>query len=412
MPAFDGAGKLPLPKQRAPLQRGDAHGHLHAGALKRRELLKRPRPAVCFGVMGEDRNTGARRGDVELDGSRGEGGGQILRTALALSAATGRPFVIRKIRANRPKPGLAAQHLMSVRAAAATCGAEVRGDRARSMDLSFRPKGLRPLSQHFEVGTAGSVSLVLHAMALPLAMADGESKVSIGGGTHVDWSPPFEFLEPHWTGWMERCGLALKVKLVRAGYYPKGGGLVRARVPGGGSPKPLVLDPLPPGARNDFEFSGTVVITKLDDAIARRIARTAEHEMDRAGFHCPVETREVDGPAQGVAFSVSAAWRGMSLACFSSIGRRGKPAEKVAKEAARAMLRFVESRATLDPFIADQLVVPLSLAKGPSRYATSEVTQHLVTNLETAAAFTGIAFDVKGDLGAPGEVRIALGEGH
>ncbi|MHC5058405.1 MAG: RNA 3'-terminal phosphate cyclase [Planctomycetota bacterium] len=366
--------------------------------------------------MGDDDSSdmSSTRTPVELDGSRGEGGGQILRTALALSAATGRPFVINGIRANRPKPGLAAQHLMSVRAAAATCAAEVEGDRARSMELSFRPGALRPLERHFEVGTAGSVSLVLHAMALPLAMADGESKVSIGGGTHVEWSPPFEFLSPHWTGWMERCGLPLKVKLVRAGYYPKGGGLVRVRVPGsgkgGGAPKPLVLDPLPPGARHDFEFSGTVVITKLDDAIARRIARTTEHEMERAGFHCPVETRELDGPAQGVAFSVTAAWRGMTLACFSSIGRRGKPAEKVAKEAARAMLRFIESRAMLDPCISDQLVVPLSLAKGPSRYSTSEVTQHLLTNLETAAAFTGIVFEVKGDVGSPGEVRIAPGE--
>jgi RNA 3'-terminal phosphate cyclase (ATP) len=344
---------------------------------------------------------------VELDGSRGEGGGQILRTALSLSAATGRPFTIKRIRANRPKPGLAAQHLMSVRAAAAVCGAELEGDRARSMELSFRPKGLRPLSQHFEVGTAGSTALVLHAMALPLAMADGESKVSIGGGTHVEWSPPFEFLKGHWAKWMARCGLPLKVKLARAGYYPKGGGLVRVRVPGGGRPKPVVLDPLPPGARHDFEFSGTVVITKLDDAIARRIARTAAHELERAGFHCPVETRTLDGPAQGVAFSVAAAWRGMTLACFSSIGRRGKPAEKVAKEAARAMLRFVESRAILDPFISDQLVVPLSLAPAESRYTTSEVTQHLLTNLETAAAFTGMAFEVKGDLGEPGEVRIA-----
>ena len=348
---------------------------------------------------------------VELDGSRGEGGGQILRTALALSAATGKPFVIGKIRANRPKPGLAAQHLMSVRAAAATCAAEVEGDRARSMELTFRPGRLRPVSTHFEVGTAGSVSLVLSAMALPLAMADGDSKVSIGGGTHVEWSPPFEFLKGHWAKWMARCRLPLKVKLARAGYYPKGGGLVRVRVPGsgegGGRPKPIVLDPLPPGARHDFEFSGRVVMTRLDDAIARRIARTATRELERAGFHCPVETRELDGPAQGVAFSVTAAWRGMTLACFSSIGRRGKPAEKVAKEAARAMLRFVESRAMLDPFLSDQLVVPLSLALAESRYTTSEVTPHLLTNLETAAAFTGMSFEVKGELGRPAEVRIA-----
>ena len=150
-------------------------------------------------------------------------------------------------------------------------------------------------------------------------------------------------------------------------------------------------------------------MTKLDDSIARRIARTASHELERAGFHCPVETASLDGPAPGVAFSVTASWQGMTLACFSSIGRRGKPAETVGKEPARAMLAFIESRTMLDPFMSDQLVVPLSLAGAESRYTTSEVTQHLLTNLETAAAFTGIAFDVAGEVGEPGEVRIAPG---
>ena len=348
--------------------------------------------------------------DIELDGSLGEGGGQILRTALALSAATRRPFTIKNIRASRPKPGLAAQHLLSVRAAAATCGAEVSGDHVKSSELSFRPGALSPIERHFEVGTAGSVSLVLHAMALPLAMAEGESKVSIGGGTHVEWSPPFEFLKGHWSKWMARCGLPLKIKLVRAGYYPKGGGLIRAKVPGGGTPRPVELEPLPPGARHEFKFEGRVVITRLDDSIARRIERTAAHELERAGFHLPVKTIQLEGPAPGVAFSITASWREMTLACFSSIGRRGKPAETVAKEAARAMLKFVESRAVLDPHIADQLVVPLSLAGAESRYTTSEVTQHLVTNLETAAAFTDIAFEVKGKVGEPGEVRVEPAE--
>ena len=346
---------------------------------------------------------------VVLDGSAGEGGGQILRTALALSAATGRPFTIERIRAGRKKPGLAAQHLASVRATAATCAADVDGDRIGSPELRFAPGGPRALQQHFEVGTAGSVSLVLHAMALPLALAAGDSEVTIGGGTHVEWSPPFEFLSPHWTGWMARAGLKVKVKLKRPGYYPKGGGLVRARVTGGAKLKSLVLADLPPGARKDFELRGKVVITRLDDSIARRIVRTAEHEMERAGYYAPVEIVPTRGQAPGVAFSITATYEGDTLACFSSLGRKGKPAETVGREAAREMLAFIESRAALDAYLTDQLVVPLSLAPGESHWATSEVTQHLLTNLDTAAEFTGMRFDVTGNIGEPGEVRMGAG---
>jgi len=349
------------------------------------------------------------RDAVVLDGSAGEGGGQILRTALALSAATGRPFTIDRIRAGRKKPGLAAQHLASVRAAAATCAAEVEGDRIGSPELRFAPGGIGPLKKHFEVGTAGSVSLVLHAMALPLALAEDDSEVTIGGGTHVEWSPPFEFLSPHWTGWMARAGLKVKVKLKRPGYYPKGGGLIRARVTGGAKLRPIVLADLPPGARREFDFRGMVVITRLDESIARRIVRIAEHEMERAGYYAPVEIVPTRGQAPGVAFSITATYEGDTLACFSSLGRKGKPAETVGREAAREMLAFVESRAALDPYITDQLVVPLSLAPGESRWTTSEVTQHLLTNLETASAFTGMRSDVTGNIGEPGEVRIAPG---
>jgi RNA 3'-terminal phosphate cyclase (ATP) len=364
------------------------------------------------------------RGDVNeitLDGSRGEGGGQILRTALALSAATGRAFLIEKIRAGRKKPGLAAQHLASVRAAAAVCEAKVEGDRTGSLELSFRPVAPRALKTHFEIGTAGSTSLVLQTIAVPLALAGGESEVTIGGGTHVEWSPAFDYLSPHWTAWMGGLGLRVRVKLRRAGYYPRGGGLIRARIAGGARPKLLLLDQVTGDARRGREAAappelrGKVVITRLDEAIARRIVRTATKEIEREGLYAPVDVEPVEGPSPGIAFFLYVSRGGITTACFNSLGRRGKPAEKVAHEAARELLAHLDAckrtgRDLIDPYLADQLVLPLSLAPGASRYATSAVTRHLLTNLETAAAFTGMRYEVAGEIGEAGEVRIVRAE--
>lgn len=344
--------------------------------------------------------------EVMLDGSEGEGGGQILRTALSLSAATGRPFRIVRIRAGRPNPGLAAQHLAAVRAAAAVCSAELEGDRLGSQELAFRPRGLAPLREHFEIGTAGATTLVLQTIALPLALAGGDSEVSIGGGTHVEWAPAFDYVWPHWAGWMKRIGLDIRAKLVRAGYYPRGGGLIRAEISGGGSPRPIELD----SSAAQLELRGRVVITRLDEQIARRIARTAEHEFERKGLYAPVEIVHYEGPESGVAFFVYASRAGFTTACMSSLGRRGKPAEVVAREAARAMLAHLETGAMFDPFLADQLVVPLALARGESRYSTSELTQHLLTNLRVTAAFTGMHYEVQGDIGSSGQVCIRTPE--
>lgn len=347
-------------------------------------------------------------GEVTLDGSAGEGGGQILRTALALSALTGRPLTIEKIRAGRKKPGLAAQHLAAVRAAREVCSAEVEGASQGSTTLRFRPGGLRPLKEHFEIGTAGSTGLVLQTVALPLALAEGESSISIGGGTHVPWSPPAEFVARHWAALLGRLGFKIKVRLVRAGYYPRGGGLLRAEIAGAARPSALRLDSST-GAPQDAELSGLVVMTRLDETIARRLVREAEHHLSRAGYDVPIDVKELPGPAPGIAFLlfVSPDRSGERSACFSSLGRRGKPAETVARECVRAALSYLEAGADFDPHTADQLVLPLSLAKGESRFTTSEVTRHLLTNLETVKAFLDVHYEVKGELGSKGEVRIA-----
>src|ERR1043165_3857372 len=167
---------------------------------------------------------------IDIDGSRGEGGGQMLRTSLALSLLTGQPFRMRKIRAGRAKPGLAAQHLMCVQAAAEIGKANVRGGSLGSRELVFEPGHVKPGSYRFAIGTAGATSLVLHTIYLPLALADGESNITIEGGTHVKASPCYHFLDRTWRRYMQVFGVNVDLTLDRVGFYPRGGGRIHARI--------------------------------------------------------------------------------------------------------------------------------------------------------------------------------------
>src|SRR5262249_55368263 len=166
---------------------------------------------------------------IELDGSEGEGGGQILRSALALSILTGRPFKLVNIRANREKPGLRPQHLMCVRAAGTICNALYKGASVGSSVLVFEPRELKAGKYHFGIGTAGATALVLHTLYLPLALLGaGPSEVTITGGTHNEHAPCYHFLETTWNGYMRRLGLQIELEMLRPGFYPRGGGEIRA----------------------------------------------------------------------------------------------------------------------------------------------------------------------------------------
>src|SRR5438034_8683267 len=169
---------------------------------------------------------------IELDGSFGEGGGQILRTSLALALVTGKAFHLRNVRARRAKPGLQPQHLMSVRAAATVGQATVRGASLGSGDLVFEPGEVTPGKYHFDIGTAGATSLVLHTLYLPLALGGGlASRLTLVGGTHVTTSPCFHFLHTTWRAYLRLVGLPISLHMVRPGFYPRGGGIVDAEIP-------------------------------------------------------------------------------------------------------------------------------------------------------------------------------------
>lgn len=338
---------------------------------------------------------------IELDGSFGEGGGQILRTSLALSLLTGQPFHLRNVRARRPKPGLQAQHLRSVVAAATIGGAKLRGASLGSTDLVFEPGEGKAGAYRFEIGTAGATGLVLHTIYLPLALrGTAPSEVTLTGGTHVTTSPTFHFLDGTWRRYLEMMGLQVSLRLDRPGFYPRGGGIVRAFVQPCPAPRGLTL-----GERSEVRITGTSAVAGLDRGIARRQARRATHLLQHAGFQADIgeETWE-GGPGTVVVLRVET---GSVPSIFVGLGARGKPAETVAEEAVAELLAYLQADDSLvDPHSADQLVLPLALAEGRSEYRTTAITRHLTTNIAVIKHFLPRDIDCEGEEGRPGRVVV------
>ncbi|MCX8099884.1 MAG: RNA 3'-terminal phosphate cyclase [Geminicoccaceae bacterium] len=320
---------------------------------------------------------------IRIDGSTGEGGGQILRTALAVAALAARPVEIVRIRERRPIPGLAAQHLTAVRALAALCDASLEGDALGSRELLFAPRGpVRAGSYTIDVGaarkggSAGAVSLVLQAIAVPLALARGSSELRLFGGTHLPWSPSFDYLAEVWAPTLARTGLAIGLELEISGWFPVGRGAVRARIEGraGAPPSPVSLIERPPLGR----IEGHALAANLPAEIPQRIADRARKLLEPTGVPLAIRPERVKAASPGAALCLVAhhdSWR----AGFDSLGAPGKASEVVAEEAAHALLAFEAGTAALDRHLADQLLLPLALASGPSRFTTETATGHLET---------------------------------
>ncbi len=339
---------------------------------------------------------------VELDGSQGEGGGQILRSSLALSLLTGRPFRLNNIRARRPKPGLRAQHLMSVQAAARVGRAEALGASLGSTVLTFTPGEVRPGAYTFEIGTAGATALVLHTIYLPLALRGGEpSHLQVTGGTHALAAPSFDFLAATWAGHLAMMGLNVSLTLRRRGFYPRGGGLVEVMVP----PVSRLLG-LTAGPRSGpVRITGISAVAGLPDHIGRRQAQRAEDRLEDVGDVSIDQQQWDNGPTSVLTLTVHT---GSVPVVFFALGERGKSAEAVADEAADQVLRFLEAGdQPIDPHSADQLLLPAVFAEGPTSYAVTEVTQHLLTNRDVIAAFLDRRVEVRGAEGQPGRVEVA-----
>lgn len=340
---------------------------------------------------------------VEIDGSEGEGGGQILRSALALSLLTARPFKLMNIRANRTKPGLQPQHLMSVRAAAAICGANYKGATIGSSVLYFEPQPVKSGRYRFDIRTAGSTSLVLQTIYLPLALRSSQpSEVVITGGTHNAHAPCYHFLETTWAQYLRRMGLVLELELVRPGFYPRGGGEIHAVLHPSSHLKGLQLTDCPPLTT----ASGLSAVAGLPESIGKRQAKRLSNRLKAAGIesHIAVEQWQSDSPGTvaAVIFRQTAV-----PTLFCGLGERGKPAEAVADEAVDQAIHFRDSGCPVDPHSADQLLLPLAFSPEASEYRTSEVTRHLTTNIATVQKFLDREMTIDAEVGRPGTVCIS-----
>ena len=340
---------------------------------------------------------------LEIDGSFGEGGGQILRTSLALSLLTGKPFHLRNVRAGREKPGLRPQHLTSVRAAAAVGAAGLRGASLGSTDLVFEPRPVKPGKYRFDVGTAGATGLVLQTLTLPLALRGGDapSELTLVGGTHVSTCPCFHFLDRTWRRYLEAFGLRLTMKMVRPGFYPRGGGVVEAHI------QPCArLHGVTLPERGSVKATGFSAAAGLPESVARRQARRAAYRLRELGLEAELreETWE-GGPGSVLAVELDTA---PAPTLFVGLGARGKPSERVADEAVDQAAAYLGADGALvDAHSADQIVLPLALAEGPSEYQTAEVTPHLTTNIAVIRRFLEREIVCEGDERGSGRIRIS-----
>lgn len=342
---------------------------------------------------------------LSIDGSLGEGGGQVLRTSLTLGLITGRPFTLTNIRSRRPKSGLMAQHLKAVEAAREIGKAKVEGAVLGSQSLVFEPGGLSCGDFRFDIGTAGSTSLVLQTILHPLSFAPARSTVALIGGTHVPWSPCFHFLEMHWLHYMRKIGFDVSLQLHAAGFYPRGGGRVLALVQPISRLAPLCLNNR--GALK--RIRGVSAVANLNDSIAERQKVQAIKRLNDISRAIEIPIIRLSSPSKGSLLLLLAEFEN-SQCCFYGLGALGKPAERVADEATNELFGFLATDGVIDPYLADQLVLPLSLALGVSEIRTSKVTQHLTTNAEIIKMFLPVSIEVDGGIGQPGSIRIRRAE--
>ncbi len=319
-----------------------------------------------------------------IDGSHGEGGGQIVRSALTLAVIAGRPIRIENIRARRKRPGLAAQHLTAVRAAGMLCDAETHGAELGSQTLDFVPqKSAQPGQYRFDVaearegGSAGATMLVLQTVLLPLALTAAESVIVLSGGTHVPLSPSFDYVHDVWLPTLASMGVRADLSLLRSGWYPVGQGEVRLRIPGetaAPSLRPLRLE-----TRGSLrQVTGRALAANLPAHIPERMAARAEAILAEAGIPCAIEVAKLQAACTGAGLFLTAHYQ-HCLAGFSALGQRGKPAETVAEEACGALLRHLRSGAALEQHLADQMIVPAALSRGQSVFSVEHLSSHLRT---------------------------------
>lgn len=336
---------------------------------------------------------------IEIDGSQGEGGGQMLRTSLALSMVTGQPVTLINIRAGRPKPGLMRQHLACVHAAARICSAQAQGAELGSRTLRFEPGPVQAGHYRFEVGSAGSCLLVLQTVLPPLLLASQPSHLTLGGGTHNPMAPPFHFIERSFVPLLRRMGADVELSLRRHGFFPAGGGEVEAIVrPAAGGLRPLVLD-----ERSELQDGyAEALCAAIPRHVASRELMLVGEAMGWAGERLRTPAlRQIEGPGNALMVTLQYAHH---AEVFTQFGEKNLGSEEVARRLVRDVRRFQRSSAAVGEHLADQLAIPLALA-GAGSYTASEISLHASTNFELIQRFVPVAFELAP---LPGATRVSL----
>ncbi|MGH7844153.1 MAG: RNA 3'-terminal phosphate cyclase [Candidatus Binatia bacterium] len=316
---------------------------------------------------------------ITVDGSHNEGGGQILRTALALSLCTRTPFRIEKIRAGRKRPGLQRQHLAAVRAAAEVGRAEVSGDALGSQQLTFAPKDVTPGEYKFSVGTAGSTTLVLQTVLPALMLASKPSFLTLEGGTHNTAAPPYDFLAKTFVPLINRVGARVQLELISAGFYPAGGGNVKVTMQ-----PPAELHPLELTQRGEPRGrTARALVANLPRNIAERELAVIAEKLSWEASSLKIEHVSSHGPGNVVMLEVESE---NVTEVFTGFGERGVRAETVAENVVLETRRYLASNVAVGEHLADQLLLPLALAKGGA-FTTFPPSRHTQTNIDTIGRF-------------------------
>ena len=323
---------------------------------------------------------------ISIDGSAGEGGGQVLRTALGLSLVTGKPFEIRNIRAGRKKPGLMRQHLTSVQAATEIGNAEVTGAALGSDQLRFTPQEIRGGAFHYSIGTAGSCSLVCQAVLPGLLCGNGPTTVTLEGGTHNAMAPPFPFLEQSFLPLLRKMGAEVRVVLERPGFYPAGGGKMVMKVIPKGDLLPLDL-----GNRGDHDIEAEAICAGLPSHIGRRELAVCSKKLALAEGKTTLIHGEGYGPGNVLSLYVRSAG---VVEVFTGFGEKSVSAEQVANRVVRQVRKYLQSDGAVGPYLADQLLIPMAMA-GHGRMLTCKPSGHTLTNIETIKCFLEVTISVR-----------------
>ncbi|MBA7614944.1 RNA 3'-terminal phosphate cyclase [subsurface metagenome] len=334
---------------------------------------------------------------VFVDGSTGEGGGQILRTSLTLSCITGRSLHIENIRAARRNPGLAKQHLSCVQAACRICDGQCRGAEKGSKVLDFQPGPVRSGDFNFDIGSAGSATLVIQTVLPALFLADKPSTITVTGGTHNPWAPPFDFLCETFLPAIVTAGFRGNCKLIKHGFFPAGGGKITFDVQpwqksaSGGHQIIKICEP-----SKEFQINAKVYTAKLPSHIGPRQQKL----LLQSGLNIQdtehIEVTDSDGPGNCTMIRLC---DGRGTTVFTAFGMRGKPSRDVVGEVVNLAEDFLVSGAAIDRFLADQLLIYMAISKAGS-YTTNELSSHLLTNVEIIKKFLPVDFRVEQQEGA------------